>query len=558
VTETPPSTLLSSAPNAALLFPVLSSAQIARIASHGVIRPITRGEVLIEGGQTNVPFFVLNAGEIEVIRPSALDEILVAIVGPSQFTGDISMILGRPAQMRLRVRASGEVVQLTRDQMLALIQTDAEISEVLMKTLIHRRVAVIAQGIGDVLLIGSVGSGATLRIKQFLTRNGHPFKYVDLDRDADVRQLLERFHVEPADIPVVICRGEVVLKNPSNQEIADCLGFNKGIDYTHRRDVVIVGAGPAGLAAAVYSASEGLDVLVIEANSPGGQAGTSSKIENYLGFPTGISGRELAGRAYAQAQKFGAEVMIAKGAAELVCEQNSYGVKLDDKVTIPARTVVIATGARYHRPPLANLSQFEGAGVYYNATFMEAQLCDGDEVIIVGGANSAGQAAVFLAQTVKRVHLLVRSSGLSASMSRYLIRRIEENPTIQLKTKTEIVALEGTDHLERVLWRDASGAVTSHNIKHVFLMTGAEANTAWLNGRVALDAKGFIKTGRDLTREDLPAARWLPDRSPQLFETSLPGVFAVGDVRSGNVKRVASAVGEGSIAVSFVHRALAE
>jgi thioredoxin reductase (NADPH) len=558
VTEPAPSTLLSSAANAALMFPVLSSAQIARIASHGVIRAITRGEVLIEGGQTNVPFFVLNAGEIEVIRPSALDEILVAIVGPAQFTGDISMILGRPAQMRLRVRNSGEVVQLTRDQMLALIQTDAEISEVLMRTLIHRRVAVIAHGIGDVLLIGSVGSGATLRIKQFLTRNGHPFKYLDLDRDADVRQLLDRFHVEPSEIPVVICRGEVVLKNPSNQEIADCLGFNKGIDYTHRRDVVIVGAGPAGLAAAVYAASEGLDVLVIEASSPGGQAGTSSKIENYLGFPTGISGRELAGRAYAQAQKFGAEVMIAKGAAELVCEQNCYGVRLDDSVTIPARTVVIATGARYHRPPLANLCQFEGAGVYYNATFMEAQLCDGDEVIVVGGANSAGQAAVFLAQTVRRVHLLVRSSSLSASMSRYLIRRIEESPTIQLKTTTEIVAFEGTDHLERVLWRDATGAVTSHNIKHVFLMTGADANTAWLNGRVALDAKGFIKTGRDLTNEDLAAAHWRPDRSPHLLETSLPGVFAVGDVRCGSVKRVASAVGEGSIAVSFVHRALAE
>lgn len=558
MTETPRSTLLSSSENAALLFPVLSPAQIARIASHGVIRPITRGEVLIEGGQTNVPFFVLKAGQIEVIRPSALDEMLVAIVGPTQFTGDISMILGRPAQMRLRVRESGEVVQLTRDQMQALIQADAEISEVLMKTFIHRRVAVIAHGIGDVLLIGSAGSGATLRIKQFLARNGHPFKYLDLDRDADVRHLLDRFHVEPAEIPVVICRGETVLKNPTNQEIADCLGFNIGIDHTHRRDVVIVGAGPGGLAAAVYAASEGLDVLVIEANSPGGQAGTSSRIENYLGFPTGISGRELAGRAYAQAQKFGAEVMIAKGAAELVCENNSYGVRLDDHVTIPARTVVIATGARYHRPSLANLAQFEGAGVYYNATFMEAQLCEGDEAIVVGGGNSAGQAAVFLAQTARHVHLLVRSSSLSASMSRYLIRRIEENPTIQLQTRTEIVAFEGNEHLERVQWRDGTGTVTSHDLRHVFLMTGAEANTSWLNGRVALDAKGFVKTGWDLTTEDLAGAQWPLDRSPHLLETSLPGVFAVGDVRCGSVKRVASAVGEGSISVSFVHRALAE
>src|SRR5246500_4534410 len=324
------------------MFPVLSSAQIARIASHGVIRPITRGEVLIDGGQTNVPFFVLKAGEIEVIRPSALDEILIATVRPAQFTGDISMILGRPAQMRLRVSTSGEVVQLARDQMHALIQTDAEISEVLMRAFIHRRVAVIAQGIGDVLLIGSVGSGATLRIKQFLTRNGHPFKYLDLDRDADVRQLLDRFRVEPADIPVVICRGEAVLKNPSNQEIADCLGFNKGIDYTHRRDVVIVGAGPAGLAAAVYAASEGLDVLVIEAAAPGGQAGSSSRIENYLGFPTGISGSELAGRALAQAQKFGAHMMVARRAVRLHCERRPYQIMLDQGAPLSTRAIVLA------------------------------------------------------------------------------------------------------------------------------------------------------------------------------------------------------------------------
>ena len=558
MSETPRSALLSSAADAPLMFPVLSSAQIARIASLGVSRPITRGEVLIDGGQTNVPFFVLKAGEIEVIRPSALEEILVAVVGPSQFTGDISMILGRPAQMRLRVSDSGEVVQLTRDQMHSLIQTDAEISEVLMRALIHRRAALVAQGIGDVLLIGSIGSAATLRIKQFLTRNGHPFKCLDIDRDTDVGQLLARFDVEPAQLPVVIWRGEAVLKNPTNQEIADCLGFNKGIDHAHLRDVVIVGAGPAGLAAAVYAASEGLDVLVIEASSPGGQAGTSSKIENYLGFPTGISGRDLAGRAEAQARKFGAEVMIATGAAELACEHHAYGVRLDDGVTIPARTVVIATGARYRRPSLANLGQFEGAGVYYSATFMEAQLCGGDEVIVVGGANSAGQAALFLAQSARRVHLLVRSGSLSAGMSRYLIRRIEETATIQLRTRTEIVALEGNGHLECVRWRDGADAVTSQNIRHVFLMTGAEANTGWLNGRVALDASGFIKTGWDLTQEDLAAARWLLHRSPYLLETSLPGVFAVGDVRCGNVKRVASAVGEGSIAVSFVHRALAE
>jgi thioredoxin reductase (NADPH) len=441
----------------------------------------------------------------------------------------------------------------------ALIQTDAEIGAVLMTALIYRRIELVTQGIGDALLIGSAQSAATLRIKAFLSRNDHPFKYLDLDRDADVRDLLDRFRVEPSELPVLICRGETVLKNPSNQEIAECLGFNGRIDRAHQRDVVIIGAGPAGLAAAVYAASEGLDALVLEASSPGGQAGSSSRIENYLGFPTGISGQELAARAYAQAQKFGADVMIAKSAAELAGEPEAYGVRLDDGGTIPARTVIIATGARYRKPSLANLGQFEGVGVYYNATFMEeAQLGDADEVIVVGGANSAGQAAVFLAQTGRRVHVLVRSSSLSESMSRYLLRRIEEASTIQVRTRTEIVALEGNGHLERVTWRDGTGTLSTHDIRHVFLMTGAEAGTGWLNGRVALDAKGFVKTGPDLTREDLAAAQWPLERAPYLLETSRPGVFAVGDVRCGNVKRVASAVGEGSIAISFVHRVLAE
>jgi thioredoxin reductase (NADPH) len=558
LTETARLTPLTSA-NAAHMFPALSSAQIARIALHGLIRPITQGEVLIEGGQTNVPFFVVKSGEIEVIRPSGLGDLLIAVVRADQFTGDISMILGRPALMRLRVSESGEVVQLSRDHMHALIQADAEMSEVLMTALIHRRIEMVAQGIGDALLIGSAHSAATLRIKAFLTRNGHPFKYLDIDGDADVRALLDRFGVDAAELPVLICRGEKVLKNPANHEIADCLGFNGGIDHAHQRDVVIVGAGPAGLAAAVYAASEGLDTLVLESSSPGGQAGSSSRIENYLGFPTGISGQELAERAYAQAQKFGADVTIAKSAVDLACERSPYGVRLEGGATIPARTVIIATGARYRKPPLANLGQFEGVGVYYNATFMEeAQLGSDDEVIVVGGANSAGQAAVFLAQTGRRVHVLVRADSLSESMSRYLLRRIEETSMIQVRTRTEIVALEGNGRLERVSWRDGAGAVSTHDIRHVFMMTGAEANGGWLNRRVALDAKGFIKTGPDLTTEDLAAAQWPLERSPYLLETSRPGVFAVGDVRCGNVKRVAAAVGEGSIAISFVHRVLAE
>jgi thioredoxin reductase (NADPH) len=441
----------------------------------------------------------------------------------------------------------------------ALIQTDAEISDILMRALMYRRIELVTQGIGDALLIGSARSAATLRIRAFLTRNGHPFKYLEIERDPDVRQLLDRFSVSPSEIPVLVCHGDAVLKNPSNERIAEHLGFNGRIDKAHLRDVVIVGAGPAGLAAAVYAASEGLDALVIEATSPGGQAGSSSRIENYLGFPTGISGQELAGRAYAQAQKFGAAVMIAKGATELKCDRGPYGVRLDDGSTIPTRTVIVATGARYRKPALANLARFEGAGVYYSATFMEeAELGGDDEVIVVGGANSAGQAAVFLARTGRRVHVLVRSANLSAGMSRYLVRRIEETPAIEVRPLTEIMALEGGAHLERVMWRDGSGAVTSHDVRHVFLMTGAEASTGWLDGCLALDQRGFVKTGPDLTPEDRAAAQWPLDRPPYLLETSRPGVFAVGDVRCGNIKRVASAVGEGSIAISFVHRVLAE
>jgi thioredoxin reductase (NADPH) len=369
---------------------------------------------------------------------------------------------------------------------------------------------------------------------------------------------LDSFHLAASEIPVVICRGKVVLRNPSKQQIADCLGFNESIDQTHLRDLVVIGAGPSGLAAAVYGASEGLDVLVLETSSPGGQAGSSSKIENYLGFPTGISGQELAARAYHQAQKFGAEMLIAKG-KRLVCDSKPYVVEVENGARIPARTVVIATGAEYRRPPLKNLSQFEGSGVYYGATFVEAQLCGGEEVIVVGGGNSAGQAAVFLAETTKRVHMLVRSAGLAESMSRYLIRRIEETATIVLRPYTEIVAVEGGNHLEFVRWRNSrTGQTEEHEISHVFVMTGADPNTLWLGGCVALDSKGFIKTGPDLSPEDLSAARWPLARPPYLLETSLPGVFAIGDVRSGSIKRVASAVGEGSIAISFIHQALKE
>jgi thioredoxin reductase (NADPH) len=541
------------------VFPTLTPAQVARISALGSARQVQPGEVLFDVGALSVPFVVIIAGRFEALRPSATGDTLITVLGPGQFTGEANMLSGRRPLVRVRATEAGEIVELTRAHLLGLVQTDSELSEILMRAFILRRAELIAHGFGDVVLIGSIHSPGTLRIKEFLTRNGHPYAYIDLERDSDVQELLDRFHVAVSDVPVLICRGALVLRNPTDQQIAGCLGFNDAIDQTHVRDVVVVGAGPAGLAAAVYAASEGLEVLVLESNAPGGQAGSSSKIENYLGFPTGISGQELAGRAYAQAQKFGAEILIAKGATRLTCSRRPFAVQIDDGPQVPARSVIIATGAKYRRPLLEHVSQFENAGVYYGATFVEAQLCSGEDVIVVGGGNSAGQAAVFLAQTARRVHMLVRSDGLAESMSRYLIRRIEDNPTIALRTQTEIAALEGSDRLERVSWRDnRSGNVETHDIKHVFLMTGAVANTRWLEGCVAIDAKGFIKTGPDLSRDDLAAARWPLTRPPHLLETSLPGVFAVGDVRSGNIKRVASAVGEGSVAITFVHQTLTE
>jgi len=541
------------------VFPTLTPEQIARIAPHGRVREIRAGEVLVNAGDQVTPFFVVTAGQIEVIRPSGAVETTIVVHHPGQFTGEANMISGRPALFQARVRESGEVIQLDHDQMLALVQTDAELSEILMRAFILRRLELVASDLGDVVLIGSMHSPGTLRIKEFLTRNSHPHTYIDLDRDPDVQTLLDRFHVAVADVPVLICRGSAVLRNPSNQEIASCLGFNAAIDQTHVRDVVIVGAGPSGLAAAVYGASEGLDVLVVEANSPGGQAGSSSRIENYLGFPTGISGQELAGRAYTQAQKFGAQIMIAKGATQLTCDRKPYAIEIDNGPRVQARAVIIASGARYRRLSVENLSRFEGAGVYYGATPVERQLCGGEEVIVVGGGNSAGQAAVFLAQTARRVQIFVRSSNLAESMSRYLIRRIEDSPVIVLRTNAEIVALDGGEHIERVSWRNnTTGKIETEKVSHVFVMTGAVPNTHWLDGCVALDAKGFIKTGPDLSQHELADAHWPLARPPHLLETSLPGVFAVGDVRGGNIKRVASAVGEGSIAVAFVQQVLHE
>jgi len=540
------------------MFPVLAAEQQARVLAHGQRRTAEQGEIVVELNEHVTKIFVVVSGQLHALQVSNNQEHVIAICDPGMFSGELTVLSGRRGLVRIRASERSELIEIEREALQSLVETDSELSDIFLRAFILRRLELIAREVGDIVLIGSSHLLDTLRIKEFLTRNYQPYSYIDLERDAEVQQMLDRFSLSIDDLPVLICRGTAVLRNPTNEEITECLGFNEGIDQAHVRDLLIVGAGPAGLAAAVYGASEGLDVLVLESSGPGGQAGASSKIENYLGFPTGISGHELAGRAYTQAQKFGAEMLIAKDAKGLACDRRPYAVLIGDGQSVPARTVVIASGAQYRRLQLENLSKFEGAGVYYGATHLEAQLCGGEEVIVVGGGNSAGQAAVFLAQTTSRVYMLVRSDGLARTMSRYLVRRIEETPNLELHANTEVVALEGNDHLERVTWRNnQTGQTESRNIAHLFSMTGAVPNSAWLGGCVVCDQRGFIKTGLDLTTEDLAKAKWPLARPPYLLETSLPGVFAVGDIRGGNVKRVASAVGEGSIAVSFVHQVLA-
>jgi thioredoxin reductase (NADPH) len=540
------------------VFPVLTSAQINRIRPFASLRHAALGEVLFEADASDVSFFVLLSGTMEVVQPDIDGERSVAQHGPGEFTGEMTMITGHRSLVRGRMTESGDVLEISGSGLRELVARDGELSEIFMRAFILRRLILINRNQGNAILMGSRYSAKTLRLREFLTRNGHPYVYVDLDVNQTAQALLDRFDVSVSEIPVVICNYRTVLRNPSIQELSDSLELNCTVDESQVRDLIIVGAGPAGLAAAVYGASEGLDVLMVESSAPGGQAASSSKIENYLGFPTGLSGDELATRAITQAQKFGAKLMVAHSVIRLECEKSPYRLVLENGKPLEARSVVIATGAQYNNPENLPLERFVGQGVYYGATFMEAQLCELEDLIVVGGGNSAGQAAVFLAQTARRVHMLVRSQRLSDSMSRYLIQRIEENPGIEVHYKTEIVDLEGDSHLERVTWRDKDNREsTTQSIRHVFIMTGASPRTEWLRGCLSLDDKGFILTGRDLDAVKQDRA-WPLERSPYMLETSLPRVFAVGDVRSGNVKRVAAAVGEGSIAIHLVHRALAE
>ena len=435
-------------------FPKLTPAQIARARPFGKVRPVAAGDIVFDVGDTRISMFILLSGRMEIVQPDGSGERAVARHDPGEFTGETNMISGRRSLVRARVTEAGEFLEISPENLRSLIAKDAELSEVFMRAFILRRLVLITKGFGDVIVLGSMHCAGTLRLREFLGRNGHPYTYVDLDSDSHAQELLDRFNVTVKQVPVLICRGTTVLRNPTVQEVADCLGFNNPVDESQVRDLIVVGAGPSGLAAAVYAASEGLDVLVIETSAPGGQAGSSSKIENYLGFPTGISGFELAARALNQAQKFGAQLMIAHGVVRLHCERRPYQIELDNGQKLTARTVVIASGAQYNRPSIPNLAKFEGVGVYYGATNMEAQLCGGEEVIVVGGGNSAGQAVVYLSQFASRVHMVVRSGQLSDTMSRYLIDRVETHPKVSLHYNTEIVALEGESHLERVQWRN--------------------------------------------------------------------------------------------------------
>ncbi len=538
------------------MFPTLTDAQVARIAPFGKEVSFDPGHILYEEGDYNVPFYVVLEGSIEVVHLRSGVEEPVAIEQVHEFTGEADVLSDRRALVRGKITEPTRLLRVERSRLRHLVQTDQELSEVLMRAFILRRMGLLAGQQGDVIIIGSRHSADTLRLEEFLTRNGHPHSYVDVDVDKDVQSLLDGFHVGIDDVPVLVCRGERVLKNPTNAAVAECLGFNTAIDIGIVRDVVVIGAGPAGLAAAVYAASEGLDVLVLESEAPGGQAGSSSKIENYLGFPTGISGQALAMRALTQAEKFGARIAITKSATRLECDTVPYRIGFDGDDAVWTRSVVIASGAQYRKLGVPDLARFEGVGVYYGATFVEAQRCESEDVIVVGGGNSAGQAAMYLSRSSSRVHIMVRGEGLSASMSRYLIRRIEETPNITLHVRTRVVGLAGGDHLEEVTWvDDATGEHQTAPIRHVFTMAGAKPNTEWLGGCLQLDDKGFVLTGGDLPKNLVFDTK---SRPPYAFETSLPRVFAVGDVRSGSIKRVAAGVGEGSACIQIVHKVLAE
>jgi thioredoxin reductase (NADPH) len=531
-------------------FPKLTVEQIERVSRFGETHDYPEGTQLFRRGDRSVDFFVVVEGSVE-ITDAGTDggEETIHLHKSRQFTGELDLFNNREILVSGRTASDSRLIRVPRLVFPRLIEAEPDIGEIIMRAFILRRVGLMRHAQGGVVLIGSSHSGDTLRIQRFLSRNGYPHRMLDTDSDPDAEGFLGCLQIGHHELPVVVLPGHSFLRNPSTPELADALGLTEKFDLDRVYDMTVVGAGPAGLAAAVYGASEGLDTLVIEPLAPGGQAGTSSKIENYLGFPTGISGEALAGRAQVQAQKFGARLAISRRAAAIQCEQNPLGIELEDGQRIATRSIVIATGASYRKLDVPNYDRYEGQGIHYAATWLEGNLCSNAEVIVVGGGNSAGQAAVFLSQHAHHVHMMVRSEGLAATMSDYLIQRIEASPKITLHTMTEITALSGEPYLDEVTWTHReTGSSETRRIANVFVMIGAVPNTDWLDGCVPLDRGGFVVTGRDGQGMALP--------SP--YATERPGIFAVGDVRSGSTKRVASGVGEGSVVVSSIHAFLAD
>jgi thioredoxin reductase (NADPH) len=530
-------------------FPTLTAAEIARMRRFGEVRHYKDGEMLFETGKPGPGMFVVLSGHIAITQRDGLGHVTPVIEqGPGQFLAEIGQLSGRIALVDGHAEGDVETLLIPPERLRALVVAEADLGERIMRALILRRVSLIQAGVGGPVLIGSSKSGDLIRLQGFLTRNGYPHHLLDPATDKDAADLIARYTPSPQDLPLVVIADGTVLRNPAESALARAMGMIGGFARNKLYDVAIVGSGPAGLSTAVYAASEGLSVAVLDARSFGGQAGASARIENYLGFPTGISGQALAGRAFTQAQKFGADMMIPMRVASLDCSQadGAFALALDCGDRLRAKSVVVASGARYRRPGIEKLADFEGRGVWYWASPIEARLCKEQEVILVGGGNSAGQAAVFLSAHASKVYMVIRGGGLGASMSRYLIERIEATPNIELVFNTEVVALEGSEDasLERVRWRSRlSGEDTTLDIRNLFLFVGADPATGWLDGcGVAVDRGGFVVTG-------VPS----DGREVQPLETSVPGVFAVGDVRCGSVKRVGGAIGEGAQVVAALH-----
>jgi len=544
-------------PEHPVLHPVLDERQMGELAAVATCREYACGDVMFTHGQRDAPLIVLETGSVDIFDRTQPGDTLIARVIAGRFIGDLSMFTGEPTVAECVASEPVRALLIERPALRRLIAESGDVGDLVFRTLIARREWLDGHGLGRIKLIGSRWSEQTFRLRDFLSRNRLMFRFYDLDADAEVDRMLAAFGIAVEETPVLICP-KGVHRNPTIEEVADNFGLRTTVDAERVADVVVVGGGPGGLAAAVYAASEGLDTLVIEADSPGGQAGTSSKIENYLGFPTGLSGDELTQRAVLQARKFGVTLSSPRRVDRIDCDAAYKRITLDSAEVVTARSVVIAVGADYRRLPCPQCDEFDGVGVYYGASHQEAQQCRDEAVVVVGGGNSAGQAAVNLSQTAARVFLVIRRDSLAETMSRYLIDRIDRCENVELVTESELTGFDGDGRLERVTMTRRDGATRELDTRSVFVMIGADPRTEWLRGCVGLDRKGFVVTGEAARQHAEFVEHWGEnDRQPYLLETTRPGVFAVGDVRAGSVKRVASAVGEGSMAVSYVHQHLA-